>query len=119
MQSPDGRPGSRDPRLPESHDGAPWRWIGAAVLGLAVATACAPKASRRQTDIMEKTGKVSVSAAVLRARVNDLVDRFAGRVEQTADRIIAENSREINSGGALRRARGARRGARSRPPVSR
>ena len=54
--------------------GAPWRWIGAAVLGLAVATACAPKASRRQTDIMEKTGKVGVSAAVLRARVNDLVD---------------------------------------------
>jgi hypothetical protein len=31
-----------------------------------------------------------VSAAVLRARVNDLVERFAGRIELTADRIGAE-----------------------------
>ena len=69
-----------------------WRWMGAAVLGLAVCTACAPVSSRRQTDIMEKTGKVSVSADVLRLRVNDLIDRGAGRIEQTADRIIAESN---------------------------
>jgi len=66
------------------------RWVGPALLALAVATACAPKASRRQTDIMEKTGKISVSTAVLRARVNDLADRFAGTIERTADQIIAE-----------------------------
>src|SRR5262249_50991212 len=70
--------------------GSRWRWIGGAVLALAVATACAPIAARRQTDIMEKTGKISVSTAVLRARVNDLVDRFAGKIERTADQIIAE-----------------------------
>ena len=80
--------------------GARWRWMGAAVLGLAVTTACAPTVSRRQTEIMEKTGKVGVSAAALRAHANDLVDRFAGRIEQTADRIIAETE----DGGIRRRA---------------
>jgi hypothetical protein len=55
-------------------------------------TACAPKVARRQTDIMENVGKVSVSGAVLRGRVNDLVDRFAGRIEETADRIDGETS---------------------------
>jgi hypothetical protein len=55
-----------------------------------MASACAPKTARRQTDIMEQSRKVSVSAAVLRARVNDLVERFAGRIELTADRISAE-----------------------------
>jgi hypothetical protein len=70
--------------------GTPSGWICAAFLALAVVSACAPKVSRRQTDIMEQTGKVSVSATVLRVRVGDLVDRFAGRIEQTADRIIAE-----------------------------
>src|SRR5262245_11537103 len=63
----------------------------AAFLAIAVCAACAPVSSRRQTDIMAKTGKVSVSAGVLRLRVNDLVDRGAGRIEQTADRIIAES----------------------------
>jgi hypothetical protein len=47
---------------------------------------------------MERTGKVSVSAAVLRARLNDLVERFAGQIELTADRIGAETD-----DGALRR----------------
>jgi hypothetical protein len=55
-----------------------------------VTSGCAPKTARRQTDIMEQTGKVSVSAAVLRARLNDLVERFAGQIELTADRIRAE-----------------------------
>jgi hypothetical protein len=67
------------------------RWRAAAFLGLAVCAACAPVTSRRQTQIMENTGKVSVSADVLRLRVNDLVNRGAGRIEQTADRIIAES----------------------------
>ena len=39
---------------------------------------------------MEKAGTVSVSAAVLRVGVNDLVDRFAGRIEQSADRIVEQ-----------------------------
>jgi hypothetical protein len=76
-------------------------WLAAAVLGFAAATACAPKTARRQTDIMEGTGKVGVSAAVLRARVNDLVDRSAGRLEETADRIIARTP----DAGVRRRAR--------------
>jgi hypothetical protein len=67
-----------------------WRWIGAVVVTLVVASGCAPKTARRQTDIMEQSGKVSVSAAVLRARVNDLVERSAGRIERTADQIGAE-----------------------------
>jgi hypothetical protein len=67
-----------------------WRWTGAVVVGLVVASACAPQTARRQTDIMEQSRKVSVSAAVLRVRVNDLVERFAGRIELTADRISAE-----------------------------
>jgi len=33
---------------------------------------------------------VNVSAAVLRVGVNDLVDRFAGRIEQSADRIVEQ-----------------------------
>ena len=70
-------------------------WTGTAVVALLVALiatgACGPpKVSKRQTDIMEKAGTVSVSAAVLRVGVNDLVDRFAGRLEQSADRIVKE-----------------------------
>lgn len=67
--------------------GTTWIWIAAGVLALGSAYACAPKAGRRQTDVMEKAGGVSVSAAVLRARVNDLANRMAGRIEYTADRI--------------------------------
>ena len=70
-------------------------WTGAALVTLLVALlaagACgAPKVTKRQTDIMEKAGTVSVSAAVLRVGVNDLVDRFAGRIEQSADRIVEQ-----------------------------
>src|SRR5262249_21181968 len=68
-----------------------WLRVGGFLLGLLAASACAPKAARRQTEIMEKTGKVGVSAAVLRARMNDLAGRLAGRIEQTADRIGAES----------------------------
>ena len=49
---------------------------------------------------MEKIGKVDVSAAVLRVRVNDLTDWFAGRIEDVADRIGLETS----AVGARRRA---------------
>jgi hypothetical protein len=66
------------------------RWVGAVAVVLVVTSACAPRTARRQTDMMEQSRKVSVSAAVLRARVNDLVERFAGRIELTADRISAE-----------------------------
>ncbi|WP_157899022.1 hypothetical protein [Luteitalea pratensis] len=65
-------------------------WIVVALLVGVGTPACAPKVTRRQTDIMENLGKVSVSAAVLRARVNDLADRFAGRIEESADRIEGE-----------------------------
>ena len=70
-------------------------WTGAALVALLLAllgaAACgAPKVTKRQTDIMEKAGTVSVSAAVLRVGVNDLVDRFAGRIEQSADRIVEQ-----------------------------
>src|SRR5262249_3721469 len=67
-------------------------WTGAVVVGLVVASACAPKTARRQTDIMEQSRKVGVTAAVLRSRVNDLVERFAGRIELTADRITGETT---------------------------
>ena len=67
----------------------PWLQVGAGLLGR-VTSAFAPKVARRQTDIMEKAGVVSMSAADLRARVNDLADRVAGRLERTADRISAE-----------------------------
>lgn len=68
--------------------------LGACILSLVVVSACAPTVSRRQTDIMEKSGKVAVSGAVLRARVNDLVDRFAARIEQTADRVGGDTQDE-------------------------
>jgi hypothetical protein len=77
-----------DPRAANTR----WRWIGAVVVGLMAVSACAPKTAQRQTDIMERSGKVSVSAAVLRARVNDLVERFAGRIELTADPINAQTN---------------------------
>lgn len=60
---------------------------GAGLLAVALAVACAPKALRRQTDIMAKTGVVSVSAPVLRARVNDLAERLSGRIEETTNQI--------------------------------
>jgi hypothetical protein len=69
-----------------------WRGVVAVLLGVVACAACAPLSSQRQTDIMAKTGKVSVSGEVLRLRVNDLVDREAGRIEQTADRIIADST---------------------------
>ncbi len=67
--------------------------VAAVLFALSLASlACAPKATRRQTDVMEKTGglSASVTAVVLRARVDDLAERLAGRVEETADRIRAE-----------------------------
>jgi len=67
-----------------------WQWTGAVIVGAVMVSACAPKTAGRQTDVMEQSGKVSVSAAVLRARVSDLVERVAGRIELTADRVSAE-----------------------------
>ena len=61
------------------------------VCALALLTACTT-AQRRQTDIMEKTGAVDISAAVLRARVNDLADRLAGGMVEMADGIRARST---------------------------
>src|SRR5262245_26580075 len=88
----------KKPMILHSASSIRWPWIGAVIVGVVVGSACAPKTARRQTVIMEQTGKVSVSAAVLRVRVNDLVERAAGRIEMTADRISAETD-----DGALRR----------------
>ena len=74
--------------------GTSWQRRGVALLCVAVGAACAPKSSQRQTDIMAKTGKVSVSASVLRVRVNDLVDRFAGELERAADQIIEQSAQD-------------------------
>ena len=41
-----------------------------AVLVALAAWACAPKVAHRQTDVMEKAGTITVSAAKLRAAVN-------------------------------------------------
>ena len=60
------------------------------VLGLLAAAACAPKVAHRQTDVMEKSGQVGVSAAELRFRVNMLADRFADQLEEMADRVRAQ-----------------------------
>lgn len=68
-----------------------WLGLGAGILALATA-ACAPKVGRRQTEVMEKSGQVSVSAALLRAKTNVLADRFADRFEETADRIRTGSS---------------------------
>ena len=77
--------------MKETHTNrAAWWMVAAGLLGLVVAAACAPKAAGRQTDVMEKTGSVSVSSAALRARVDDLAEGLAGRVEETSDRIRAE-----------------------------
>jgi hypothetical protein len=62
----------------------------AGILGPLVAAACAPKVARRQTDVMEKSGQVGVSAAELRVHVNLLADRFADQLEEMADRASAE-----------------------------
>lgn len=70
--------------------GTMWIVAGAGLLCLMAAPGCVPKVSRRQTDIMEKTGAVKVSAAELRAMVNDLADRLVGRLELTSDRIRTE-----------------------------
>lgn len=64
----------------------PWLKVGAGLLGR-VTSAFAPSVAPRQTDIMKKGGGVSISAADLRTRVNDLADRLAGALERTADRI--------------------------------
>jgi hypothetical protein len=78
-------------RMVDIRTGGTTRWWAVAVVLLALgSSACAPKAGRRQTEIMEKTGRVSVSATALRVRVNDVVDRFAGRIEDTADRMGSE-----------------------------
>jgi hypothetical protein len=68
-----------------------WLRYTAVVSGLGIlGWACAPKVARRQTDVMERSGKVSISAAELRARVDILANHFADQLEQTADRIRAE-----------------------------
>jgi len=77
------------PRQDTRSAGTPWVKVGADLLGR-VTSAFAPKVERRQTEIMKKAGAVTVSAVQLRARVSDLADRLAGRLERTADRIITE-----------------------------
>jgi hypothetical protein len=62
------------------------------VVGLLVAAACAPKVARRQTDVMEKSGRIGVSAAELRFRVNLLADRFADQLEEMADGVGAQTT---------------------------
>ena len=66
-----------------------WLDVGTGLLGR-VTSAFSPKIARRQTDIMEKAGVVSMSAADLRARVNDLADRVASRLERMADRVTTQ-----------------------------
>jgi hypothetical protein len=61
--------------------------MAAVAVALAATWACVPKAAHRQTDVMEKSGTITVSAAELRALVNALGDRFADQVEETADRV--------------------------------
>ena len=61
----------------------------AAAVALVGTAACVPKASLRQTDVMRQSGAVSSSALELRARVNELADRLAGRIAETAGRIEA------------------------------
>src|SRR5262245_11317469 len=67
--------------------------VGAGLLAFALAAGCAPKAAHRQTDVMQKTEAVSasVTAAVLRARVDDLAERLVGRIEAMSDRVRAES----------------------------
>jgi hypothetical protein len=69
---------------------APRFRIAAGLVALTSAFACVPKASLRQTDVMERSGAVTISAFELRARVNELADRLAGRIAETAGRIEAE-----------------------------
>src|SRR4249920_2387566 len=73
---------AKDTRVAETS----WLKVGQGLLG-SLTSAFAPNVARRQTDIMEKTGGVSLSAADLRAMVNDLAERVASGLEQTADRI--------------------------------
>ncbi len=66
--------------------------VGITLCALTVAVACSTKVGQRQTQVMQRSGKVSVSAAELRARVNDLADQFMSRLEESADRIAADSS---------------------------
>ena len=66
--------------------------VAVALSALTAVTACAPKAGQRQSQAMERSGRVSVSSLELRASVNDLADRFMSRIEETADRIAADAS---------------------------
>ncbi|HEX5216066.1 MAG TPA: hypothetical protein VFV98_11435 [Vicinamibacterales bacterium] len=65
--------------------------VGITLGALTVAVACSTKVGQRQTQVMQRSGKVSVSAAELRARVNDLADQFMSRLEESADRIAADS----------------------------
>jgi hypothetical protein len=70
-----------------SRPGAGSIGMAAVAVALAATWACLPKTAHRQTDVMEKSGTIAVSAAELRAQVNALADRFADQIEETADRI--------------------------------
>ena len=67
----------------------PWIGFGAGLLAITLLSACGHKVPR-QTAIMENSGSVSLSAVQLRAGVNELAERFAGRLEATVDRIRSE-----------------------------
>lgn len=64
--------------------------VVAGLAALMLAAGCVPKASLRQTDVMQQSGAVNMSAAELRARINEIGDRMAGHLGATADRIAAE-----------------------------
>jgi hypothetical protein len=81
---PEGLP-TKDTRTADTS----WLKVGTGLLGR-VTAAFAPNVARRQTDIMEKSGAVSMSAADLRALVNDLADHLASGIERMADRISTE-----------------------------
>jgi hypothetical protein len=64
-----------------------WMAIGACVFAVVGASACASRGQRSQTSVMEKAEGVNLSALVLRARVDDLANRLAGRIAETADQL--------------------------------
>ena len=72
----------------EQAPGSGAAWLERFVVAAVVATwACAPTVASRQTDIMGKSGTITVTTAQMRTSVNALADRFADQIEQTADRI--------------------------------
>jgi hypothetical protein len=66
--------------------------VAVGIVAVSFTTSCAAKARNRQLNSSVQKSEITVNANQIRLRMRSLVDPFAGEIEESADRIIANTS---------------------------